>query len=498
MDKVLFEKWRKYIPDLGEALRRMEEKNIIAVGVAPYPRIIPSVFLDHYLIYSVKDAADIDDLKKYAKILCLEEKNPKLANKVQATGYLLNNYAFQGFLKAQRYPFRLMFYQTTKKIVETLERLQLPWIGNRPESFENVVLKGDFRDLVKKLSLPSIPDWRLSRDEFLGKSFQELWDHWGRTPVVQRADFDVAGEMGTFFLKTEADWQLCHEMLSKDTRYTTVTISPFITGNSLSMLGCITRQGVLSSTLQLQLIDVPESLHGQPATGVFLGHDWGFQDWPESVERTAQDVVETVGRHLATQGFKGIFGIDFIYDTTTKEIFPIECNPRFTGALPIYSLMVIANEVPPMEFFHILTHLNLDIPFDFESVNRGLKKRRPVAHISLTPKGAYQMKFSLPAGIYSYDPVTMDIQFQRPGAFLSDFKKDNEFMLIDSLPRIGGRIIQNVPRLCKLIFPRTIAHSSFEIDKEVGRLITALSTALRKNQVRPDSEEAVSGGSEEA
>jgi len=497
MNKILFEKWRRYIPDLGEALRRMEEKTIIAVGVAPYPRIIPSLFLDRYMIYSVKDATDIDVLKQYAKIFCLEEKNPKLANKVQATGYLLNNYAFQGFLKSQRYPFRLMFYQTTPKIVETLERLNLPWIGNRPESFQNVVLKGDFRDLVKKLSLPSIPDWRLSREDFLQKSFQELWDHWGRTPVVQRADFDVAGEMGTFFLKTETDWQLCHEMLSKDERYTTVTISPFITGNSLSMLGCITNQGVLTSTLQLQLIDVPESLHGQPATGVFLGHDWGFHDWPESVERVAQDVVETIGRHLAAQGFKGIFGIDFIYDTATKEVFPIECNPRFTGALPVYSLMVAENDVPPMEFFHILTHLGINTPFDFESINRGLKRRRPVAHISLTPKGVYEMKFSLPAGIYSYDPLTMDITYERSGGFLRDFKKENEFMLIDSVPRAGGRIIQNVPRLCKLIFPRTIAKSSFEIDKEVGKLITALSVVLRKDQVAPGEGDSVSGVSEE-
>ena len=102
------------------------------------------------------------------------------------------------------------------------------------------------------------------------------------------------------------------------------------------------------------------------------------------------------------------------------------------------------------------------------------------------------MKFSLPAGIYSYDPVSLDIKYERPGGFLWDFKKDNEFMFIDSVPRLGGRIIQNVPRLCKLIFPRTIARSSFEIEEKIGRLITALSTALRKDQVVP--KEAGSGG----
>ena len=482
MNKVLFEKWQRYIPELGRVLKEIQSKTTIAVGVAPYPRIIPSLFLERYIIYAVKDTSDLDILRRGATIACLEERNPKVAAKVQATGYLLNNFAFHAFLNSRKEPFRLMFYQTTKKIVDILEEKKWDWIGNQPESFSDVILKGDFRDLVKSLGISGIPDWRLSREEFLNMGFDELFQKWQRPVVVQRADFDVAGELGTFFLKTTDDWKACHDILSKDERYTTVTISPFIVGNSLSMIGCVTHQGILSSTLQLQLIDVPESLHGQMATGVFLGHDWGYQHWPPSVEQQAQSVVEAIGYHLAAKGFKGIFGIDFLYDDQTREIFPIECNPRFTGALPVYSLMVTANGVPPLELFHMMSHLNIPAPFDFEAVNRALKRRLPLAHISLTPKGITEMKLDLPAGIYSYDPATSKVHYERPGAFYWDFKNKNEFLLIDSVPRLGGRIIQNVPRLCKLIFPRQIARSSNEVDPEIGALITKLSTDLRKDQ----------------
>ncbi len=482
MDVNFFHAWQKYVPNLGEALRRMEEKTIIAVGVAPYPRIMPSLFLDRYAIYCVKDAVDIDLLRNYTTIFCLEEKHPKIAEKVHATGYLLRNFAFQAFLKSRRYPYRLMFYQTTPKIVQALGEQGIEWIGNQPESFAGVVLKGDFRDLVKKRGLPSIPDWRLPREEFLKKSFADLWAHWERPFVIQRADFDVAGELGTFFIRSERDWTAMRDILSKDERYHFVTMSPFIEGHSLSMLGCITAHGVLSSTLQLQLIDVPESLHGQMPTGVFLGHDWAFRSWPDGVESVAQKVVESIGSYLAERGFKGIFGIDFLYDTRTQEIFPIECNPRFTGALPVYSLMIAQQKIPTIEFFHILSHLDIESDFDFVAVNAAFKKRLPLAHLSLTPKGITEMKLPLAAGIYSYERQDRTLRYERPGAFYHEFKNKNEFMIIDSLPRMGGRIIQNVPRLCKLIFPRGIARSSFEVESDVGELMTILSDGLRKDQ----------------
>lgn len=497
MDQNLFQSWRRSVPNLAKILERMQEKTIIAVGVAPYPRIIPSLFLKNYIIYSVKDTADLDVLRNYARIFCLEEKFPKVAAKVHSTGYLLRNYAFQAFLKSRRNPFRLMFYQTTPPIVKTLEEQHIEWIGNRPESFQDVLLKANFRDLVKSLRLPHLEDWRLSREDFLAKTFEDLYRHWQRPLVAQRGDFDVSGEQGTFFIRNEDDFRVAHEILSKDERYQEIQMSPFIEGPSVSMLGCITHMGVLTSTLQLQLIDVPEALHGQFPTGVFLGHDWGFHSWTEKTEKTAQRIIESVGEYLAKKGFLGIFGVDFIYDQKTDEILPLECNPRFTGALPVYSLMTTAgNQVPPMEFFHIMTHLDIREDFDFNFVNEKLKERKPVSHISITPKGAYRMKLSLAAGVYSYSQKDKDVRYERPGAFLWDTQRDSEFLMIDSIPRPGAQIIQNVPRLFKLIFPRSIAQSSFSIDPEVGEIVRGLSIVLRQNQEVEQKQEVSDQGQE--
>ena len=148
MDSKFFHAWRRYVPNLGEALQKIQEKTTIAVGIAPYPRIMHALFLERYAIYCVKDAVDIDLLRNYTQIFCLEEKYPKIAAKVHATGYLLRNYAFQAFLKSRRRPFRLMFYQTTPKIVATLEEQGIEWLGNRPESFEEVVAGRSGRDCL--------------------------------------------------------------------------------------------------------------------------------------------------------------------------------------------------------------------------------------------------------------------------------------------------------------------------------------------------------------
>ena len=484
MKPNFYQSWKKIVPQLDAVLRRMNEKTIIAVGVAPFSRIIPSLFLKNYLIYCVKDTSDLDVLRPYAKIFCLEEKFPKVAPKVHSTNYLLGNYAFEAFLKSIKRPFKLMFYQTTPPIVKKLEEKKYEWIGNQPEIFSDIMLKGSFRNILKELNLPHMEDWKLKKEEFLPKSYEEIHQKWNGPFVIQRADFDVSGEQGTFFIKNRSDWQPMHDILSNDARYNEVQICPFIVGPSVSILGCVTPLGILTSTLQLQLIDVPESLHDQLATGVFLGHDWGARFWDYETEKEAQKIVEKIGEFLGKRGYKGIFGIDFVFDEKNKKLYPIECNPRFTGALPIYSLITAErNKVPPIEFFHLISHLEINADFDFQTVNMEFKNRFPLSHISLVPKGVYEMKIPLRSGVYYFNPLNKNIVFRRPGAFLWDLKNNSEFIIIDSVPRLGGKIIQNVPRLFKIIFPRSIAQSSFSVDPEIGQIIRGLSVILRKNQI---------------
>jgi len=473
--------WKRVIPRLDDVLRRMQEKTLIGFGMVPYPRIIPSFFLNNYLIYAVKDTADLDVLRSYTKIFCLEEKFPKAAAKIHAASYLLGNYAFQAFLKSRQRPFRLMLHRTTPPIVKKLQELNVEWIGNKPETFQDVWLKADFYELLKKLNLPHLENLRLSREEILTIPFHKLYQRWKQPITARRAYPDTGMEQSSFLIASEQDWENMRQTLSLDEKFTEIQFSPTVEGPSLSLTGCVTHLGVLTSSLQLQFVDVREVLHGHPPTGITLGYDFGFCAWSSLVEDTARQVTEKVGEFLAQKGFQGLFGIDFVYDQKTDNIFATDCLPQFPEDVHLYSLMILTRKtVPPMEFFHLMACLGIKERFDFETINGKLKERSPLAHIFLLQKGVEEMNLRLDSGIYSFNPAQKALTFQRRGAFPWDLKNESEFLMLDSMPRFGEKVIGNVPSIFKLIFPRSIAESSSRVKADVGELISVLSTALRK------------------
>ncbi len=472
------QQWKHLIPDIDRLIEQLEKTPILSVGITPFTRVVPSFFLKNYSIYTVKRSSDVDVMEKFLPVHVLEDHHPEVAKKVHGTGYLIGNFAFQAFLKSRKIRPKLQFYTMTEKIVKDLDRLGIEWVGNDPKTFQEVMYKGSFRELVKKLGLSSLSSDVSSREDFLAFTFNALWEKYNGAFVVQRADKETGGNEGTFFVHNSHDFENCISILGKDTNFGDILVTPFVEGYSTSMLGCVMPQGTLTGPLQLQLIDVPQALHGVPANGIFFGNDLGFHPWKEDVEIQAQKVVEAIGAHLREKGYKGIFGIDFLYDLKRNKIYPSECNPRFTGSLVLYSLMLLEAHVPPMEFFHLMAHLGVESSFDFTVVNQALKTRIPCAHIAFSPRGITTMEVSLPAGVYEYNPKVPSLEYKRPGVSLADMKSEHEFLIIDTVPSLGSSIEQQVPRLFKFIFPRSIAWSSYEIDTEAGYLVERFADVL--------------------
>src|SRR5690606_37142423 len=109
--------------------------------------------------------------------------------------------------------------------------------------------------------------------------------------------------------------------------------------------------------------------------------------------------------------------------------------------------------------------------FNFDEVNDALKTRAARSHIAISPKGVFKMPLPLLAGVYEYQHETRDLSYIGPGISLADIKNQNQFLLIDTVPTLGTPLEQEVPRLFRFIFPRSIARSSHEIDEEAGYLL---------------------------
>jgi len=114
---------------------------------------------------------------------------------------------------------------------------------------------------------------------------------------------------------------------------------------------CITRHGVLMGPLQVQFMDMDtETLE----KGVFCGHSWGGIQWPISVEKEARRQALLITQKLNQLGYKGLLGIDFLIDLGRVVIYPKEINPRLTGGLPMLSMLLKEQGLPPLEAFHLL------------------------------------------------------------------------------------------------------------------------------------------------
>ena len=483
MNKLIYnpKDWGIYIKNIDHAIANMERIPIVSVGITPYTRIVPCFFLKNYSIYTTLRSSDVDALEKKVSIYALEDTHPELAKKVHSTSYLIGNHVFQNYIKSKIVTPQLMFYTMTEKISDDLERLRIPRLGNHPKTFETVKNKGPFRELLRELSLSVLESQTIKREDLFTKNFSDLRKEMQGSFVIQRADKEVGGNEGTFFVHQESDFNHCLEILEKDNDFSFISIMPFIKGHSVSMLGCVVPEGVLSGPLQLQLIDVPESLHGVPGNGIFFGNDVGFSDWNEKTEDEAQVVVEKIGEHLREQGYKGVFGIDFLYDSESQRLYANECNPRFTGSLLLYSLSLLEKKIPPMEFFHMAAHLEINLDYDFKTVKKALKTRGEYSHISFSPKGIFTMNKPFVAGVYNYNKKENCLSYKNQGICLADLKEPTDFLIIDTVPKQGVPIEQGVPRLFKFIFPRSIATSSYSIDDDAAFLVNNFSQVLLKN-----------------
>ena len=331
------------------------------------------------------------------------------------------------------------------------------------------------------MDLPRLEALRVSWEQFQKESFSSF-SHTQTPPfTVQRIYSETGLEQSPFFITTQDNWEDMMLALSLTKNFSEVQVTPILRGLSLFMAGCVTHKGVLTSTLQLQLVDVLEVLHKQPKAGLLMGSDFAYCSWENDIEIKGQQIVELVGEHLSKKGYRGLFGITFLYEESAKQLFAIDCIPQYPEDLHLYSLAVLSQgEVPPMDFFHITELLDKKVEFDFEAVNSGLKKRAHLSHIFLLREGIDEMNLPLSPGIYSFIESARGLSFLRRQAFPWECANNKEFLMLDSMPRFGKPTIDNVPSLFKLIFPRSIGVSSSEVTKDVAVLISTLSESLRK------------------
>jgi hypothetical protein len=203
-------------------------------------------------------------------------------------------------------------------------------------------------------------------------------------------------------------------------------------------------------------MDIPEVLKVHQGNGFFCGHDWTYRSYSDSLHEGIMRISQKLTGYMWGKGYRGIYGIDLVVDEKREEVYPVECNTRYTGAFPMLSMHHLINGAIPMDLFHILEFLDADYEIDVNMVNQAYRRRVGGSHIILFNKEHVPLDVgrSVRSGVYRYDPRRRRIEFVRKGLTYEDLRDKDEFILTDGVPCKGGTVVFNdeLTRICRIPF----------------------------------------------
>ncbi|MDZ7611586.1 MAG: ATP-grasp domain-containing protein [Candidatus Moranbacteria bacterium] len=333
----------------------------------------------------------------------------------------------------------------------------------------------NFYDLLKKAGITK--DYLYINYQDLSSKKEEVF-LLGERVVVQVLEEEGGGKGTFFFEKTQKDSMQVEikKRLSDIKREDKLIVSKFVDGPVMSFTACVTRDnGILTLKPQLQLIDIKESVEKKSnAQGIFCGHDWSLSnDLPEDLIKETDNMGNKIGNLLKKDGYKGIFGVDFIWDRKSSKIIPLEINARILGAYPAQvQVQLEASEVPLLAF-HFLEHLGIDYRINSKNVFRNDFDYEG-SHLILFNFLGNDIIFNenLPGGVYEIDENGR-LLFLRYGFELSDIKDENrEFILTDGAP-VKGRTVKKDKKILRIIAKRSLAKGDGKELNNWGLTITS-------------------------
>lgn len=140
---------------------------------------------------------------------------------------------------------------------------------------------------------------------------------------------------------------------------------------------------LISNNADIEIISFGDQILN---VNVYLGNIYPSQT-SDNVKNSIFDITKKVGKHLYDEGFRGLFGLDFIVDSKNK-IYTVDLNPRRQGNYLITALMnrnnynlikselnIALSETTP-QFIpnnftknHVIAHTKLKLQKPFQKVN---------------------------------------------------------------------------------------------------------------------------------
>jgi len=463
-------------------------RKIIGIGAAnAFPFIIPSYFLKDYSIMCIRDRKDTRLIKKHVQVFCVEDLIPNVNVAKVNQQELLDQEVSQEYLSKFDNPF-IFVRKTTPSTQHLTDEKHLKLLGNSKtvrDPFENKLI---FRQTLESIGIKTIDGFSIPYREMNFDVIKKAQSKLGEKLVLQAAELTHGGGVGTGFIEDKNDYDTYMDRMDRvinlnGRKIENINITKFVSGTPSSVLGCVTKFGVIVGSIQTQIQDIPEVCNLSKGDGVYCGHDWYYKKTTRKIYDQVYKITSEFGKKISQSGYKGIFGLDLIIDYETGQVYPIECNPRYTDALPVASFLAMEKRINSLEYYHFLEHLGLDYKLNIKRINKRYRRQFKGSQILLMSKSDSLTKNNkeLQAGIYEYK--NGDIFLIKESFEIKDIRNKNQFLITDGVP-FANTTFKSRSRIARLLFKKSILKNDKELEDDIKDLINLIYNKFEFKEIR--------------
>ncbi len=280
---------------------------------------------------------------KSAKIFCLEDLfnlSQDEIDRLNNTGKLFEHIEVLKYLKLlqkqKKSQLNILVFKPSTKISKISKDNNFKLLVNDANLCRNIEDKCKFFDFLKKAQKAgnkktiNIPEYQIS--VLNSSNYEDLKDKFAEKFVIQFGR-GFAGN-STFFINSKEEFEnLCEsqgDFCAKITKY--------MDGYTLTINCCVTDLNTIVSQPFVQIT-------GDRLLQTYKGGTCGvsFSAINNIDKKITNSLIQQslqIGQFLKNEGYKGIFGLDFVIDK--EKVFIIECNPRMTISVAHFTLRQIA------------------------------------------------------------------------------------------------------------------------------------------------------------
>jgi len=362
------------------------------------------------------------DIVEYLKddgvsIMCLNDDT------IRNTGKILEKDSVLNYIRSRsggKIP-NIITFKPSPKIEKICELNGFNHIGNNwalNRRFENKI---NFVDITNKLKIPNAESQVIKISDF--EVIESFFDEGGRCVIQLPRGFSGNS---TFLLNEKDDFNELAEKFSGRN----VKIAKFISGDTYTINGCVGSNDVYVGKPIYQITGFTDFNGNRLGTS---GNDYVY---PERLSIKSKkkifDYTKKIGRFMSKDGYRGMFGLDFIAGENDK-VDLIEINPRLVGSIPVYTKLQIENGEFPFLAMHLgefIKEKNIakdqpEQPFSVWKSEKDFSASQLI--LRNTTKDSLIVDKALSSGIYRIEKE--NIEFVKKGYFMEENLNREEILL---------------------------------------------------------------------